>query len=65
VDRQAVLLEIVLALRTPCRLPSLLNRWQQQSHQNANDRDHDQKLDQREPEPRPFPNVAHVELLTK
>jgi len=64
VDRQPVLLQVVLALRTPCRFPGLLNGWQQQGHQDADDRNHDQQLDQGKPEPRPSPNVAHEKLLT-
>ena len=46
--RQADLLEIVLALQDPRRLARRLHRRQQQGDQDANDRDHDQKLHQRE-----------------
>jgi hypothetical protein len=46
--RQTNLLQIVLALRTPRCLASLLNGWQQQCHQNRNNRNHNQKLDQGE-----------------
>ena len=48
---QANLLELIFALRPPCRLTGRLNRWEQQGHQNADDRDHDQQLDQRKTTP--------------
>jgi hypothetical protein len=49
VDRQSNLLEIVFALGAAGRLAGLLHRGQQQRHQNANDRDHHQQFNQREP----------------
>src|SRR5262245_4044505 len=39
--------EIVLALRTPGRLPRLLNRREQQGHEDGDDGDHHQEFDQR------------------
>ena len=41
----ANLLQIGLALTAASRFSSLLNRWQQQSNQNRNDRDDDEKFD--------------------
>ena len=48
---QGKLLQVVLALHHPCRLAGRLNGWQQQRDQDADDRDHDQKLDQRKTTP--------------
>jgi hypothetical protein len=42
------LLEVVRALRPPSRLASLLDRGQEQRHQDANNGNYDQKLDERE-----------------
>ena len=39
---QADLMEVVDTLRPAGRLPRLLDCWQQQGYQNANDRDYDQ-----------------------
>ena len=50
--RQPQLLEVVLALTVPGCLAGLLNRRQQQCHQQPDDRDHDQQLDQRKRAPR-------------
>ena len=44
---QGKLLDVVLALHHPCRLPRRLHRRQQQRDQNADDRDDHQELDQR------------------
>ena len=41
------LFQITFALSTPCRLTSLLHGWQQQRHQNRDDRNDDQQLDKR------------------
>jgi hypothetical protein len=49
VQRESNLLQIVFALRTPGRFPRLLNRWQQQGDQHADDGNHHQKLDQGKP----------------
>ena len=46
-DRQSQLTNIVAALHTPRRFTSRLNGWQQQSHQDADDRNNDQQLDER------------------
>ena len=46
-QRQADLLQVVRALRTPGSLAGRLNSRQQQGNQHANDRDHDQQLDER------------------
>src|SRR5262249_36991484 len=48
VDRQAVLLQVVGALRPPGRLAALLHGGQEQADQDRDDRDHDQQLDQGE-----------------
>ena len=48
VQRQANLFEIVLALRPPRRLTSLLHGRQQQRNQDSNNRDHDEQFDQGE-----------------
>ena len=48
VQRQAELLEIVLALRPAGRLAGLLHGWQQQGHQDANDRNDHQQLNEGE-----------------
>jgi hypothetical protein len=37
VSSQSNLPEVIDALRATCRFPSTLNRWKQQSKQNAND----------------------------
>jgi hypothetical protein len=42
------LLEIVRALRPPRRFAGCLDRRQEQGNQDADDRDHDQKLYERE-----------------
>jgi hypothetical protein len=47
VHGQADLLEIVAALRPPGRFAGGLHGRQQQTNQDADDRDHDQQLDQR------------------
>jgi hypothetical protein len=47
-DREADLLEVVLALGAVGRLADLLDGRQQQAHQHRNDRDHDEQLDERE-----------------
>ena len=44
---QRELFEVVLALQLPRRLPCRLHRRQQQRNQNADDRNHDQKLHER------------------
>jgi len=51
VQRQALLLEAVLALRARRRLAHLLDGWQQQADEYGDNRDHDQQLDQRERAP--------------
>ena len=43
---QTNLLQVVVALRTPCRLARRLNGRQQQRHENADDRNDHQQLDQ-------------------
>src|SRR3954468_22714263 len=58
--RHAQLPQIVDALAPPCRLARRLNRGQQQRNQDANDRDHDEKLDEREPARRTTTEPAHV-----
>jgi hypothetical protein len=45
---QAELLEVVGALEAASRFPRRLNGRQQETDQHRDDRDHDQKLDQRE-----------------
>ena len=50
-DRDSKLLEIVLALAAASRLPGGLDRRQQQANQDANNRNHYEKLDQGETEP--------------
>ena len=47
--RQADLLEVVLALQLSGGLARRLHRRQQQRDQNADDGDHHQEFDQREP----------------
>ena len=44
VQRQTILLEMVLALRSPCRFTSLLNRRQQERDQHRDDGDDDQQF---------------------
>ena len=46
VERQAQLLQVVLALCATCSLAGLLNCWQQECDQNCNDGDHHQQFDQ-------------------
>jgi hypothetical protein len=48
VQRQANLLEIVAARHAPRCFAGVLNGWQQQCHQYADDRDDHQQLDQGE-----------------
>jgi hypothetical protein len=48
VQRQAHLLQIVLALRPPRGFASRLHRRQEQGDQHADNGDHDQQLHQRE-----------------
>ena len=45
-ERQADLFQVVSALGPPPGLPRGLDRWQQDRHQDANDRDDDKKLHQ-------------------
>ena len=52
VDRDALLLQVVDALRAAGRFARGLHRRQQQRHQNADDGDHHQQLDQGEAAPR-------------
>ena len=47
-DCQPLLLQMAGALPSAGRLPSILNRRQQQRDQAANDRNRDQQLNQRE-----------------
>jgi len=44
VQGQCVLLEIVAALHSSCRFTSGLNRWQNQSNENADNGDDDKKF---------------------
>jgi len=46
VKGQTELLQIVAALRPPCRFARGLNRGQQQGDKDADDRDHHQQFDQ-------------------
>jgi hypothetical protein len=46
-NRQADLLEVVLALRSPRRLARGLDRRQQERDQYPDNRDHNQQLDER------------------
>ena len=47
-DPQADLVEMALTVHPPRRLPSILNRRQQEPDQDRDDGDDDQQLDQRE-----------------
>src|SRR5262249_8212207 len=48
VQRQADLMEIVLAFHAIGRLADLLNCWKQKTHKNSNDGDDYQQFDERE-----------------
>ena len=47
VKRQSNLVLVVATARLPCSFASELDSRQQQSNQNANDRNHDQQFDHR------------------
>jgi hypothetical protein len=65
VQGQAVLFEVVLALRSPRRLPCLLYGWQQESDQDGDNGDHHQQLDQREPGMPSSNALFHDEFFSK
>jgi hypothetical protein len=49
-DGEAKLLEVVGALSAPRRFTGVLDRWQQKGNQDADDRNHDEKFNQRKTE---------------
>lgn len=56
---KANLLQIILALKSPGRLPGRLNGWKQQGNQNADDGDDDKQLNEREAgSPTPPPGTS-------
>jgi hypothetical protein len=60
VKGQANLFQVIGALHAPRRFPSRLHCWQQESDQDANDRNHHQQLNQRKSrEPRAAPWKMH------
>ena len=58
-NRKPELLEVVLAAGPPASLAGLLDGWQQQADEHADDRNHYQKLDQRKARRKTSSDFSH------